>query len=71
MNTSGEELRSDDAYWTFKARELMEQKKCFVVAKWAKDFDEVESMSLLRQFGYSIEYRNNDVTRAFFAPNAR
>src|SRR6516164_3253788 len=69
MSASGEVLTSDDIYWTFKARELMQQKRSFVVVNWSKDFDEVESISLRRQFGYSIEYRNNDATRAFFSPS--
>jgi hypothetical protein len=47
----------------------MQQKKSFVVVNWAKDFDEVESMSLCRQFGYTIDYRKNDMSRAFFSPS--
>jgi hypothetical protein len=70
MNEDVQVLSSDDMYWTFRARKLMEEKKSFVVENWSKDFDEVESMSLRRQYGYSIEYRDKDMTRAFFAPGA-
>jgi hypothetical protein len=65
-----EALRSDDIYWTFKARELMQQRKSFVVEKWSQQFDEVEARPLVRQFGYTIEYRNKDMTQAFFSPDA-
>ena len=68
MDANSDVLSADDIYWTFKSRELMEQKKCFVVENWSKNFDDVESIPLRRQFGYSIEYRNSDLTRAFFAP---
>jgi len=70
MNENKQVLSSDDMYWTFRAKKLMEEKKSFVVENWLKAFDEVESISLRRQFGYSIEYRDNDLSRAFFSPGA-
>ena len=61
-------LSADDIYWPFRARELMKEKKCFVVERWARHFDELEARPLLKEFGYLIDYRENEASRAFFSP---
>jgi hypothetical protein len=68
MNGGMDVLSAENPFWKFSARELMERKKSFVVEKWTKKFDEVDSAALCKQFGYSIEYRNNDESQAFFLP---
>ena len=69
MNGGMDVLSAENPFWKFSARELMEQKKSFVVEKWSKKFDEVDSIALCRQFEYSIDYRDNDESRALFGPS--
>jgi hypothetical protein len=64
-----EVLSADNAFWKFKAQELMEQKKSFVVVEWSQNCDEADATSLLWQFGYAIQYRHSDTRRAFLAPD--
>jgi len=69
MNGGMDVLSAENPFWKFSARELKEQKKSFVVENWSKKFDEVDSIALRRQFGYSIDYRDNDESRALFGPS--
>jgi hypothetical protein len=39
------------------------------VVEWSRHFDEADATSLLWQFGYAIEYRHSDTSRAFLAPD--